>query len=205
MRLGQHPGTVRLSLGIIVRDPGAINGCATSDGHSIGSITPWPESAGFRNPKWPQMLEPAAGPAARPVRSFAFFNRVADAFGLEDPNYFDNPPPRWRSSPSRKARLMIALAPLGDRAALAKFATEAEAAAWASSVRDQGWPGVLDIVLAYQTVAVFANPDRIEPGELERKLAKWSPVPGTGPPASGSACPCCTTVKTWPRSPDGWG
>ena len=25
---------------------------------------------------------------------FAFFNRVADAFGLEDPNYFGNPPPR---------------------------------------------------------------------------------------------------------------
>jgi KipI family sensor histidine kinase inhibitor len=73
---------------------------------------------------------------------------------------------------------MIALAPLGDRAALAKFATEAEAAAWASSVRDQGWPGVLDIVLAYQTVAVFANPDRIEPGELERKLRGL--VPGTG-------------------------
>jgi alkylhydroperoxidase family enzyme len=24
---------------------------------------------------------------------FAFFNRVADAFGLEDPNYFGNPPP----------------------------------------------------------------------------------------------------------------
>ncbi len=23
---------------------------------------------------------------------FAFFNRVADAFGLEDPNYFNNPP-----------------------------------------------------------------------------------------------------------------
>lgn len=23
---------------------------------------------------------------------FAFFNRVADAFGLEDPNYFANPP-----------------------------------------------------------------------------------------------------------------
>jgi len=23
---------------------------------------------------------------------FAFFNRVADAFGLEDPDYFDNPP-----------------------------------------------------------------------------------------------------------------
>jgi alkylhydroperoxidase family enzyme len=25
---------------------------------------------------------------------FAFFNRVADAFGLEDPNYFGDPPPR---------------------------------------------------------------------------------------------------------------
>ncbi len=25
---------------------------------------------------------------------FAFFNRVADAFGLEDPHYFDSPPPR---------------------------------------------------------------------------------------------------------------
>ncbi|RUL86108.1 carboxymuconolactone decarboxylase family protein [Tautonia sociabilis] len=25
---------------------------------------------------------------------FAFFNRVADAFGLDDPNYFAAPPPR---------------------------------------------------------------------------------------------------------------
>ncbi len=25
---------------------------------------------------------------------FAFFNRVADAFGLQDPNYFGNAPPR---------------------------------------------------------------------------------------------------------------
>ncbi len=24
---------------------------------------------------------------------FAFFNRVADAFGLDDPGYFENPPP----------------------------------------------------------------------------------------------------------------
>ncbi len=26
---------------------------------------------------------------------FAFFNRVADAFGLEDPNYFGGPPAWW--------------------------------------------------------------------------------------------------------------
>jgi alkylhydroperoxidase family enzyme len=25
---------------------------------------------------------------------FAFFNRVADAFGLDDPHYFEHPPPR---------------------------------------------------------------------------------------------------------------
>jgi alkylhydroperoxidase family enzyme len=30
---------------------------------------------------------------------FAFFNRVADAFGLEDPNYFDQPP---QSPPGQK-------------------------------------------------------------------------------------------------------
>lgn len=30
---------------------------------------------------------------------FAFFNRVADAFGLDDPNYFENPPPAPRPTP----------------------------------------------------------------------------------------------------------
>jgi alkylhydroperoxidase family enzyme len=31
---------------------------------------------------------------------FAFFNRVADAFGLDDPNYFEQPPPRGGDSAS---------------------------------------------------------------------------------------------------------
>jgi alkylhydroperoxidase family enzyme len=30
---------------------------------------------------------------------FAFFNRVADAFGLDDPGYFENPPPSPGSNP----------------------------------------------------------------------------------------------------------
>ena len=30
---------------------------------------------------------------------FAFFNRVADAFGLEDPNYFEAPPPHLKPPP----------------------------------------------------------------------------------------------------------
>jgi KipI family sensor histidine kinase inhibitor len=65
---------------------------------------------------------------------------------------------------------MIALGPLGDRAVLARFATEAEAARWASAVRARGWPGVEDVVLAYRSAAVFADPDRIAPEELEDRL-----------------------------------
>lgn len=65
---------------------------------------------------------------------------------------------------------MIALGPLGDRAVLARFATEAKAARWASAVRARGWPGVEDVVLAYRSAAVFADPDRITPEELEDRL-----------------------------------
>jgi KipI family sensor histidine kinase inhibitor len=65
---------------------------------------------------------------------------------------------------------MIALDPLGDRALLARFATEEEAGRWARAVRAQGWPGVVDVVLAYQTAAVFADPDRIDLDWLEPRL-----------------------------------
>lgn len=34
---------------------------------------------------------------------FAFFNRVADAFGLEDPRYFENPPPTPAKSQTSQA------------------------------------------------------------------------------------------------------
>ena len=61
---------------------------------------------------------------------------------------------------------MTSLLPLGDRAFLARFATETEAGRWTSAVRARGWPGVVDVVLAYHTAAVFADPDRIaaDPG-----------------------------------------
>lgn len=38
--------------------------------------------------------DPQIAEAVYITAMFAFFNRVADAFGLEDPRYFDNPPPR---------------------------------------------------------------------------------------------------------------
>ena len=37
--------------------------------------------------------------------------------------------------------MMIALEPLGDRAFLARFATEREAARWVAAVRARGFPG----------------------------------------------------------------
>ncbi len=64
----------------------------------------------------------------------------------------------------------IAIEPLGDRAFLARFDAEPSAAGWAAAVRGRHWPGVTDVVLAYRTVAVFADPDRLDPAELESRL-----------------------------------
>jgi KipI family sensor histidine kinase inhibitor len=65
---------------------------------------------------------------------------------------------------------MISLRPLGDRSFLARFATEDEAARWVAAVRARGWTGVEDVVLAYQTAAVHADPDRVDLDDLERRL-----------------------------------
>ena len=64
----------------------------------------------------------------------------------------------------------IALGPLGDRAYLAHLADERAAAGWAEAVRERNWPGVTDVVLAYRSVAVFADPDRLDLAELESRL-----------------------------------
>jgi KipI family sensor histidine kinase inhibitor len=71
---------------------------------------------------------------------------------------------------------MIALEPLGDRAWLARFGSEQEAAAWAAAVRNSAWPGVLDVVLAYQTAAVFADPETLDLDELRSKLSALQPA-----------------------------
>lgn len=63
-----------------------------------------------------------------------------------------------------------AIEPLGDRAYLARFDARPPAAAWAAEIRRRNWPGVTDVVLAYDTVAVFADPDRLDPAELEKRL-----------------------------------
>jgi KipI family sensor histidine kinase inhibitor len=70
---------------------------------------------------------------------------------------------------------MIDLVPLGDRAFLARFASDESAALWAATVRDQSWEGVVDVVLAYQTVGVYADPRRVDLDSLELRLRRVEP------------------------------
>jgi KipI family sensor histidine kinase inhibitor len=62
------------------------------------------------------------------------------------------------------------LEPLGDRAVLARFATEHHAGDWAQAVRERRWPGVTDVVRAYRSVAVFADPAETDLSSLQARL-----------------------------------
>ncbi len=64
----------------------------------------------------------------------------------------------------------VEIEPLGDCALLARFASEPSASGWAAAVRDRQFPGVTDVVLAYQTVAVFADPAHADLADLESCL-----------------------------------
>lgn len=77
---------------------------------------------------------------------------------------------------------MLDLVPLGDRAFLARFASASEARGWALAVRNQGWPGIIDVNAAYQSAAVFADPDRIELEVLEGRLRSLKADPDDLPP-----------------------
>jgi len=79
---------------------------------------------------------------------------------------------------------MIDLVPLGDRAYLARFPAEAEARAWASAARAAGIAGVVDVVLAYRSVAVFADPERADFTDLELRLRALSPSAEVGDPGN---------------------
>jgi KipI family sensor histidine kinase inhibitor len=62
------------------------------------------------------------------------------------------------------------LDPLGDCAFLARFTTEHHAVSWARAVRERQWPGVTDVVLAYRSVAVFADPAQTDLITLQSQL-----------------------------------
>jgi KipI family sensor histidine kinase inhibitor len=67
------------------------------------------------------------------------------------------------------------IVPLGDRAFLMTFSSEPAAATWAGTVRDARWPGVTEVVLAYRSVALFFDPDLVDPSELESRLSNVVP------------------------------
>jgi len=83
---------------------------------------------------------------------------------------------------------VIDLRPLGDRAFLARFDDVDAARGWASTARSRGWPGV-DVVLAYATVAVHAEPDRVDLDDLEAGLRGLDFGPSTAPEASSFELP----------------
>ena len=64
----------------------------------------------------------------------------------------------------------VLLEPLGDRAFLGHFRSEFGARNWAARIRQEQYPGVTDVVLAYQTVAVFADPQQADLADLESRL-----------------------------------
>jgi KipI family sensor histidine kinase inhibitor len=87
-------------------------------------------------------------------------------------------------SPDPEKTLMnpVVLEPLGDRAFLARFPSEQAAGGWADAVRQQGWPEVTDVVLAYQAVAIFADPEHVDLVDLESNLrAINAPADSHGP------------------------
>ena len=74
---------------------------------------------------------------------------------------------------------MFDLHPLGDRAFLARFGLESEAQGWAEEVRRRTIAGVVEVTVAYATAAVFLDPDRVNPNELESVLRSIAPASGT--------------------------
>lgn len=62
------------------------------------------------------------------------------------------------------------LEPFGDRAWLARFASDALASSWAEAVRDRAWPGVIEVVAAYHSVAIHVDPSLVDPEALEPLL-----------------------------------
>lgn len=89
---------------------------------------------------------------------------------------------------------MTSLVPLGDQAVLAYFAEEAKALRFAAVVRAAPWPWLVDVVLAYASVAVYFETEQIalaEVAEQLRELERAAPSPGTTEPGKLHTIPCC--------------
>jgi inhibitor of KinA len=87
---------------------------------------------------------------------------------------------------------MESVQPLGDAAALAYFADEAAALRFAAAVRGAAAAWVVDVVLAYTSVAVFFDPDRTHFAAVADGLRRLDVAAPTEPAASRlHHIPCC--------------
>ena len=80
--------------------------------------------------------------------------------------------------------------PLGDRAALATCRDEETAQQLAAACKEQRWPGVDDIVLAYSSLAVHVQPDKIPVSLLIQQLSRLK-LKKVLTPGKLHIIPCC--------------
>lgn len=91
---------------------------------------------------------------------------------------------------------MNALQPLGDQAALAYFADEDSAARFAAAVRATVEPGIVDVVQAYTSVAVFFDLDRTRFADVADRLRRIeSEAPSVTTSTRLHRIPCCYDLQ----------
>jgi inhibitor of KinA len=94
---------------------------------------------------------------------------------------------------------MNALVPLGDQAALASFVDENGAFQFATSVRQVGYPWLVDVVQAYLSVGVFFDLDRINFAAVSDALHRLTRSMTTdtvpSPPSRLHQIPCCYDLQ----------
>jgi inhibitor of KinA len=88
----------------------------------------------------------------------------------------------------------MTITPLGDQAVLAAFGIEADALRFAAAVRAAAPPGVVDVVAAYVTVAIFYDLARTRYARLATDLERLHATASHAPPADAGnsyVIPCC--------------
>jgi inhibitor of KinA len=90
---------------------------------------------------------------------------------------------------------MLKLVNLGDQAALAYFAAEAEALGFATAVRRANPPWLIDVVQAYASVAVFFELGRTRFAEVAEWLKTIEASPHKAPPGQLHSIPCCYELQ----------
>jgi inhibitor of KinA len=85
----------------------------------------------------------------------------------------------------------LSLQPLGDQAALARFADEEGALRWAAAARRLPAPWLLDVVQAYTTVAVFYDLDRVNYAAAAAALTELTAAEEVASAGRRHEIPCC--------------